>query len=81
MYSEFYSSDIIVASPLGLRMIIGASGEKDRDFDFLTSIEILILDQAELFLAQNWDHLLHVFDHLHLQPQTVRNTGNIKFFY
>lgn len=69
LYSDFYSSDILIVSPLGLRMIVGAPGDKERDYDFLASIELLILDQADLFLAQNWDHLLHVLDHLHLQPQ------------
>lgn len=74
LYAPFYSSDILIASPLGLRLIIGAPGEKDREFDFLASIELLILDQMELFLAQNWDHLLYTFDHLHLQPQSRQNT-------
>lgn len=74
LYADFYSSDILIVSPLGLRMIVGAPGEKDRDYDFLASIELLVLDQADLFVAQNWDHLLHVLDHLHLQPQSARNT-------
>lgn len=76
LYSKYAMSDIIIASPLGLRLTIGAVGEADRDFDFMASIEILIMDQAELFLAQNWDHLLHVLKHLHLQPQSTSNTGN-----
>lgn len=74
LYTEFYSSDIIIASPLGLRMIIGASGDADRDYDFLSSLELLVLDQVELFFAQNWDHLLHVLEHMHLQPQQTRHT-------
>ncbi|OWR44886.1 digestive organ expansion factor protein [Danaus plexippus plexippus] len=74
LYTDFYSSDILIASPLGLRMIVGAEGEEDRDYDFLASIEILVMDQADVFLMQNWDHLLHVLDHLHLQPRKTHDT-------
>ncbi|PVD26720.1 hypothetical protein C0Q70_14398 [Pomacea canaliculata] len=69
LYSPFYMADIIIASPLGLRTVIGAQGDKERDYDFLSSIDLLILDQADVFLMQNWDHVLHMFDHLHLQPR------------
>ncbi|XP_046971418.1 U3 small nucleolar RNA-associated protein 25 homolog [Vanessa cardui] len=74
LYTDFYSSDILIASPLGLRMIVGAEGEEDRDFDFLASIEVLIMDQADIFYMQNWDHLLHILDHFHLQPKKTHGT-------
>lgn len=52
MYADFYSADIIISSPLGLRMIVGAEGEAERDYDFLASLEVVILDQADIFLMQ-----------------------------
>ncbi|XP_044765300.1 U3 small nucleolar RNA-associated protein 25 homolog isoform X2 [Coccinella septempunctata] len=91
LYSEFYSSDIIIASPMSLRRIIGAKGDKERDYDFLSSIELLILDQADIFMMQNWHHVLHIFDHLHLKLRDYKRPdyarvrlwsldGHAKFF-
>ncbi|BFG05450.1 digestive organ expansion factor homolog [Drosophila madeirensis] len=72
LFSDMNASDILIASPLGLRMLVT---DKESDFDFLNSIELLIIDQAELFLAQNWENLLHSLDHLHLQPQKLPDTN------
>lgn len=59
---------------MGLRTVIGAEGEAERDYDFLASIELLIMDQTELFLMQNWDHVLHIFNNMHLQPKDSHGT-------
>jgi len=53
-FTEFYTSDIILASPLGLRMSIEKEG---GDADFLSSIEIAIVDQADVMTMQNWEHV------------------------
>ena len=52
-FTEFYSSDILIASPLGLRLAI----EKAKNYDFLSSIEIAVIDQADVMRMQNWEHV------------------------
>lgn len=74
LYTDFYNSDIILASPLGLRTVIGAEGDKQRDFDFLSSIEIMSLFMTDVFLMQNWEHLLHCLQHLNMKPTKDRGT-------
>ncbi|TBU33717.1 digestive organ expansion factor [Dichomitus squalens] len=65
LFAEFYGCDLIVASPLGLRM----STEKEKSADFLSSIEVLIVDQLDALTMQNWDHVQFVFSHLNQMPK------------
>ncbi|KAL9244248.1 hypothetical protein vseg_018045 [Gypsophila vaccaria] len=73
LYSDFYSSDIIVASPLGLITKIGeAEANKGKDVDYLSSIEILVVDHADVIAMQNWSHVQTVVEHLNCLPVETR---------
>jgi U3 small nucleolar RNA-associated protein 25 len=64
LYSDFYKSDIILASPLGL---VGATNDFSS-IDFLSSIEICWVGHSDVLLMQNWDHVTKALEALNQQP-------------
>ncbi|KAL7593024.1 hypothetical protein Lser_V15G33509 [Lactuca serriola] len=75
LYSDFYTSDMIVASPLGLITKIGeAELEKEKDVDYLSSIEVLIVDHSDIIAMQNWSHVNTVVEQLNRIPSKQHGT-------
>lgn len=82
-YSEYHHADIIIASPLGLRQQLGdevvdldSADDADQvrlSTDFLTSIEVCVVDSVSLMLMQNVEHLRHVVRALNVQPKEAPN--------
>lgn len=77
LFAEFYRSDIIVASPIGLRMATtnnnddGDEEEAEADVDFLSSIDICLVARSDVLLMQNWDHVNGILDSLNQQPKKI----------
>mmetsp|Transcript_122497 Transcript_122497/g.341408 ORF Transcript_122497/g.341408 Transcript_122497/m.341408 type:complete len:506 (+) Transcript_122497:1-1518(+) len=71
LYAPFLASDVIFCSPLGLRQITGAEGEWRRDFDFLSSIEVCIVDRADVLRMQNWEHVQEVIEVVNRKPRSI----------
>jgi U3 small nucleolar RNA-associated protein 25 len=77
LFTDFYKSDIILASPLALKLLSATSDSEDADYDFLSSIEICILARMDVLLMQNMDHVTSVMSLLNQQPK--KNTHDIDF--
>jgi U3 small nucleolar RNA-associated protein 25 len=84
-YTSFDESDIIIASPLGLKFISKNdenANENDnikqkQSYDFLSSIEILLIDNLNLFLYQNMSHLEEILFNLNVMPKKSTSLVNI----
>ncbi|GAB2275258.1 hypothetical protein Dimus_010018 [Dionaea muscipula] len=75
LYNDFYSSDLIVASPLGLfKKLELAEKEKEKDVDYLSSIEILVIDHADVISMQNWSYVNEIVEHLNCLPSNQHGT-------
>ncbi|SCU89753.1 LAFA_0E20604g1_1 [Lachancea sp. 'fantastica'] len=83
LYSNFYQSDIIICSPLGLQLIIENTDKKKRQDDFLSSIELLVIDQLHSIEFQNVLHLSSIFEHINKIPQQQHDAdfSRIKMWY
>ncbi|AJP39384.1 Utp25p [Saccharomyces cerevisiae YJM1078] len=83
LYSNFYQSDIIVCSPLGIQMILENTDKKKRQDDFLSSIELMVIDQLHSIEYQNISHIFAIFDHLNKIPdqQHEADFSRIRMWY
>ena len=73
LFTDFYHSDIIVCSPLGLRLVTATQDErvltKKGDTDFLSSIEIFIADRAGVLEMQNWENVALALENSNRVPK------------
>lgn len=74
LYTPFKLSDIIIASPLALSALLT---EDPAASSALSSIEILVVDEAGIMLMQNWDHVEAIWEKVNLMPQRDFVTADI----
>lgn len=78
LYCDFYNSDIIIASPVALHRACvpdrdgGGEGDGGVDADFLSSVEVCIMDRADVFLMQNWAYVPDIAEVLNARPKGER---------
>ena len=58
LYADFFEADILVASPLALATLLSEQTGSPGAADFLSSVEICVVDHVDVVSMQNWTHLL-----------------------
>jgi len=77
-YESFEDADLIIASPLGVKLTKNQEGNKqEKIYDFLSSLEILLVDFAEVFTFQNITHLEEVLKVVNQMPKSNSNIVDI----
>lgn len=77
-YEKFEDADLIIASPLGVKLTKNQEENKqEKIYDFLSSIEILLVDFAEVFTFQNISHLEEVLQVVNQMPKSNANIVDI----
>jgi U3 small nucleolar RNA-associated protein 25 len=75
LYTDFYKSDIVVCSPIGLKILLAPDEDgKEGDSDFLSSIEICLVQHADVLMMQNWDHASDILSRLNEEPTKNNDT-------
>lgn len=70
LFSGLHACDIVVASPLGLMV----AAQKET-LDYLSSIEICLLDECDVMEMQNWEHVRTVLrDAVNALPKSSSRT-------
>ena len=65
LYSDFFLSDVIIASPLGLRLV----AENKMKYDYLSSLEMILVHQADVLYMQNWEHVCFMLSKCNRLPE------------
>ncbi|KAG1670680.1 hypothetical protein FOA52_010955 [Chlamydomonas sp. UWO 241] len=79
LFADLFQADIIVASPIALATklaedLAANGGKASSQVDFLSSIELLIIDRADMMSMQNWAHVETVVDALNRLPREQHGT-------
>ncbi len=77
LYNPFAHSDIIISSPLGLRRLVGAEGDKEREYSFMSSLEIFVMERAHVLFMQNWQHMDEILPMFNRIPRHKDMTNDL----